>query len=95
MSKRNKDIKMTIFIMVVGIGLTAGNIKTQPIYGKFLLSLLTFQPKTIRMIPVMFVIQHINLKFHMLLTEKPIRENMKNASGQVRAATQKNIPMIN
>ena len=36
-----------------------------------------------------------DVKFHMLLTEKPIRENVKNVSGQGRAATKKNIPMIN
>ena len=104
MSKRNKDIKMTIFIMVAGIGLIIAGvigIVTSRIdsreykNGKFQLSLLTFQPKTIRMIPVMFVIEHINLRFHMLLTEKPIRENMKNVSGQGRAAMKKNIPMIN
>lgn len=100
MSKRNKDIKMTIFIMVAGIGLIIAGVigivtsridsreyKSSTDVRKFQLSLLTFQPRTIRMIPVMFVIEHINLRFHMLLTEKPIRENVKSVSGQ--ATTQK------
>lgn len=64
--KEKKDIKMTIFIVVVGVSLIvaaftelfraelkAEIIKTQPIYRKFLPLLSTSQPATVRMIPVM------------------------------------------
>ena len=63
MSKRKEkeDIKMTIFIMVVGIasmvlgvfGIVTSriekNMQPQLIYGKFPLLLLTFQPTIVRM----------------------------------------------
>ena len=104
MSKRKENIKMTIFIMVAGIGLIIAGvigIVTSRIDSR------EYKNSTdIRKIPAVIVDLStkddkddsgdvINLKFHMLLTEKPTRENMKNVSGQGRAATQKNIPMIN
>ena len=105
--KKKKDI-YSILLLFLGIGLIAAGIigiissrtdskeyKNSTDIRKIPPLLMTFQPTTVRMIPEMLSIQHINLKFHMLLTEKPIRENVKNVSGQGRAATKKNIPMIN
>ena len=99
MSKlKEKNIKMTIFIIVVGVSLIV-----MGIYGVVSSRIESRDYKNstdiqkISSVIIDFLtsnsIQHINLRFHMLLTEKPIRENVKSVSGQ--ATTQKNMPMIN
>lgn len=108
MSKRNKDIKKTIFIMVAGIGLIIAGvigIVTSRIDSR------EYKNSTdIRKIPAVIVdfstkddkddsgdVRYTTYEFKVsyVMTEKPIRENMKNVSGQGRAAMKKNIPMIN
>ena len=106
MSKRNKDIKMTIFIMVAGIGLIVAGvigIVTSRIDSR------EYKSSTdIRKISAVIVdfstkdekddsgdVKYTTYKFKVsyVIDGKPIRENMKNVSGGT--TTKKNIPMIN
>ena len=79
--KEKKDIKMTIFIMVAGIALMVAGI-----YGVVSSRIDSREYKNST------DIQEISAVIHMLLTEKPIRENMKSVSGQT--TPQKCTPII-
>ena len=104
--KGKKDIKMTIFIIVVGVSLIVAGIygvvssrvesrdyKNTTDIRKLSAVIDDFSTSDTKDDLGDVSIQHINLKFHMLLTEKPIRENMKSVPGQ--ATPQKCTPMIN